>query len=135
MPRCKNGKCRNPIEVKENGRPSRFCSPACKQAAYRRRASQSALFSSKSDEWPTDPKVFEKYNAEYGPFTLDPCATAENAKCPQFFTRGDDGLSQRWTGRVWMNPPYGRTIGLWMKKAYESVRDGDAEIVVCLVPN
>ncbi len=34
-----------------------------------------------------------------------------------------------------MNPPYGRDILLWMRKAYESVRDGDAEVVVCLVPS
>lgn len=45
-----------------------------------------------------------------------------------------------WWGKVWMNPPYGRTIGQWMKKAYESATtspvDGlpDADLVVCLVP-
>lgn len=33
-----------------------------------------------------------------------------------------------------MNPPYGRRIQHWVRKAYESCRDGDAEIVVCLVP-
>lgn len=33
-----------------------------------------------------------------------------------------------------MNPPYGRGIYLWVKKAYESVVSGNAEIVVCLLP-
>lgn len=54
-------------------------------------------------------------------FTLDPCATPENAKCAKFFTEADDGLAQDWSDEtVWLNPPYGKTIGSWMKKAYES---------------
>ncbi len=89
--------------------------------------------SSRSVEWPTDPKVYADLDAEYGPFTLDPCATVENAKCPEFFTASEDGLAQEWTGRVWMNPPYGRTIGDWMRKAWEASQ-ATAEIVVCLVP-
>lgn len=32
-----------------------------------------------------------------------------------------------------MNPPYGREIGLWMRKAYEESLKGC--IVVCLVPS
>jgi phage N-6-adenine-methyltransferase len=92
------------------------------------------LFSSKTCEWFTPPEFFEGLNAEFGPFDLDPCATAENAKCPRFFTRQDDGLAQRWRGRVFANPPYGRPLAQWMKKAFDSVRDGDAELVVCLVP-
>jgi phage N-6-adenine-methyltransferase len=72
--------------------------------------------------------------AKYGPFDLDVCATPENAKCARYYTREQDGLAQSWTGRVWMNPPYGREIGLWVAKALASVESGDAEIVVCLVP-
>jgi len=37
-----------------------------------------------------------------------------------------------WDGVCWMNPPYGRTIGKWMRKAYESSLTGST--VVCLVP-
>jgi phage N-6-adenine-methyltransferase len=91
------------------------------------------MCSSKSDEWPTSPADFARWNAVYN-LNLDACASAENAKCARFFTAEDDGLSQRWTGRVWMNPPYGRGIDKWMKKAYESAKSGDAEIAVCLVP-
>ena len=89
--------------------------------------------SSRSDEWPTDPAVFAALAAEHGPLDLDVCATGENAKCDRFFTREDDGLAQAWTGRVWMNPPYGRMIGEWMRKAWESSQT-TAELVVCLVP-
>lgn len=92
----------------------------------------SVHFSSQSGEWSTPQAFFDKYNALYS-FTLDPCATPANAKCAKFYTIADDGLSQDWSGHVvWLNPPYGREIGLWMKKAYESAQKG--ALVVCLVP-
>lgn len=43
-------------------------------------------------------------------------------------------LTQPWRGRVWCNPPYGRTIGLWLARAWEAAQEGSAEVVVCLVP-
>ena len=92
----------------------------------------SVHFSSASDEWPTPRAYFDIVSREFGPFDLDPCATPESAKAPRFFTKADDGLAQEWHGRVWMNPPYGRTIGAWMRKAYESAQGG--AMVVCLVP-
>ena len=36
-------------------------------------------------------------------------------------------------GVVWCNPPYGREIGLWVKKAYESAHESGG-IVVMLIP-
>lgn len=89
-------------------------------------------FSSKTDMWSTPQDTFDALAAEFGPFDLDVCATPENAKCPRYYTREDDGLAQPWTGRCFMNPPYGRTIGQWMRKAYEASQNGAT--VVCLVP-
>lgn len=89
-------------------------------------------FSSASDDWPTPQDFFDRVNSQYGPLTLDVCASSENAKCPSYFTFQDDGLTKPWTGHCWMNPPYGRTIGLWMRKAWESSQAG--AMVVCLVP-
>jgi len=88
-------------------------------------------FSSATDLWSTPIDFFNKYNEQYG-FELDVCANAENAKCQRFFTKEDDGLSKEWIGICWMNPPYGREISKWMKKAYESSLAGAT--VVCLVP-
>lgn len=92
----------------------------------------SVHFSSASDDWATPPDFFSTVAAEFGPFTLDACASKANAKCRRYFTAAQDGLSRRWAGRVWMNPPYGRVIGQWMRKAYESSVAG--ALVVCLVP-
>lgn len=91
----------------------------------------SVHFSSKTDLWYTPEDFFKKYDTKYN-FTLDVCATDENAKCDRYFTEKIDGLTQNWTGVCWMNPPYGRTIKQWMKKAYESSLNGTT--VVCLVP-
>lgn len=93
---------------------------------------QPALFSSATDNWATPPALFAELHAQYG-FTLDVCASAENAKCSRYFDVATDGLSQPWGGaRCWMNPPYGRVIGKWVKKAYEESLRG--ALVMCLLP-
>jgi len=89
------------------------------------------MFSSTTDLWATPQDFFNKQNHIHN-FTLDVCATHENAKCNKYYTVADDGLSQQWQGVCWMNPPYGRDIKAWMKKAYESSLNGTK--VVCLVP-
>ena len=89
-------------------------------------------FSSTTDEWETPQLLFNELSLMYGGFTLDPCATPQNAKCVTYFTRQQDGLAHRWQGKVFMNPPYGRDIGRWVKKAYEESLDG--ALVVCLLP-
>jgi len=91
------------------------------------------LFSSASPEWATPQDLFDRLNKEYV-FTLDPCASAWNAKCPKYFTKEQNGLLLSWYGeRVFMNPPYGREIGKWIAKAYKEVQDG-AHLAVCLLP-
>ena len=88
-------------------------------------------YSSETNEWATPQNVFDVLNDEFN-FMLDPCATKENAKTEKFFTIEDDGLSQEWTETTFMNPPYGREIKKWVKKAYEESLKGT--VVVCLIP-
>lgn len=96
------------------------------------KAIKDAHCSSKSVEWSTPQKFFDKYDAKYG-FTLDVCANSENAKCLIYFGIKVNGLNQKWGKNIcWMNPPYGLTIIQWMRKAYVSSLQG--AIVVCLVP-
>ena len=76
-------------------------------------------YSSKSNEWATPQNLFDELNDEFN-FTLDPCATDENAKCSKYFTIEDNGLSKDWSNDVViMNPPYGREI---KKMGEESIR-------------
>jgi phage N-6-adenine-methyltransferase len=91
----------------------------------------SVHFSSKSDNWATPQDFYDSLNAEFG-LTVDVCASADNAKCETYFTKEQDGLKQIWTGVVWCNPPYGREIGKWIKKAYQTAARGHT--VVMLIP-
>jgi len=85
---------------------------------------------SASIEWATPQYMFDQLNEEFD-FTLDPCASEQNHKCAKYFTIEMDGLNQNWDGeRVFMNPPFGRNIGEWMKKLSESV----FSVAVALIP-
>jgi phage N-6-adenine-methyltransferase len=88
-------------------------------------------FSSATDLWSTPQSFFESCDRIFH-FETDVCALPENAKCARYFTPEDDGLKQDWTGTCWMNPPYGRDISKWMRKALDSSEQGAT--VVCLVP-
>ena len=88
------------------------------------------MFSSETDMWSTPKNLFDELNSKFN-FVLDVCATKENAKCEKYFSKEQDGLKQNWKeyeGFKWMNPPYGREIGKWVKKASEERQ------VVCLLP-
>lgn len=90
------------------------------------------MFSSNTDMWATPQDFYNKLNSVFK-FELDVCAVEENAKCDRFFTPEQNSLEQVWKGVCWMNPPYGRGIDAWVKKAYESAKENGAT-VVCLVP-
>lgn len=92
---------------------------------------RSVMFSSRTDLWETPQEFFDKLNEEFH-FTLDVCALPENAKCARYYTPEQDGLTQPWNGVCWCNPPYGRQIGAWVRRAYLSSLDGNT--VVMLLP-
>lgn len=88
--------------------------------------------SCKSAEWETPPDFFDRYHKRFG-FDIDVCATPDNALLPKFWTKDDDAIKQDWSGMTcWMNPPYGREIAKFVKKAWEESQKGAT--VVCLVP-
>lgn len=90
-------------------------------------------FSSKDQTWETPQDFFDKLNKEFN-FTLDPCCTKETAKCDHYFTKEDNGLIRSWKNHiVFMNPPHGREIKHWIKKAHDEFLKGNCKIV-CLIP-
>lgn len=90
------------------------------------------MFSSDRQDWQTPQGFFDLVNEEFD-FTLDAAASSHNAKCENYYTEEVDALSLAWRGTVWCNPPYGRTIGDWVKKGYdEAQRHGST--VVMLIP-
>jgi len=89
------------------------------------------LFDLPHSEWPTPQDFFDAVDREFG-FTLDVAASAENAKCDRFYTAEQNGLALPWEGVVWCNPPYGREIGAWIAKGFQSAQAG--ALVVMLLP-
>lgn len=91
------------------------------------------LFSSTSSEYSTPKYLFDALNKEFH-FTLDACASSRNTKCSCFYSLKDNALLSVWQGNVFMNPPYGRGLYDWVKKAYDSIRSTEANVVVALLP-
>lgn len=91
------------------------------------------LLSSKKMDWSTPIHFFNQLNQEFH-FKLDAAATDKSAKCDKYFTPEMNGLLQSWdvNGAVFVNPPYGREIGQWVRKAYEESQKGIT--VVMLIP-
>jgi phage N-6-adenine-methyltransferase len=97
-----------------------------------------ALFSSKNIEWETPQELFDELNKEFD-FNTDICASPDNYKCDNFFTEKENSLSFDWGEsiyngkrlRIFLNPPYGRTIEEWVSKAWKHSHQC---LVVCLLP-
>lgn len=83
-----------------------------------------------SDRWITPAWLFDPLMAEFN-FDLDAAADAETARLPNYLT---DALNvDVWPGeRVWLNPPYGRMIAPFVRKAWEQAELG--KLVVALIP-
>lgn len=82
----------------------------------------SVHFSSQRLDWRTPKHVIEVLEEEFGAM-FDPCPSN-----PQF-----DGLAREWERVNFVNPPYGREIGKWIKKGYAEWQKG--KTVVFLIPS
>lgn len=92
-------------------------------------------YSSETPEWYTPQSVVERVVATLGAIDLDPCADpGHRIPAARHFTEAQDGLVQDWAGRVYMNPPYGRTVGDWVEKLAQSFGRGGVESAVALLP-
>lgn len=90
--------------------------------------------SSEKSDWATPQDFFNALDAEFH-FTLDPCASPENAKCERFYTPAEDGLIQDWAGETcFVNPPYGRRdTRMWVRKCCEEAQKPGTTVVM-LIP-
>jgi ParB family chromosome partitioning protein len=86
------------------------------------------------NEWYTPPEYIEAARDVMGSIDLDPasCDTAQaNVKARRFYTADDDGLSKKWNGNVWLNPPYGKdVIGLFAAKLVDESHHFDQAVVL-----
>ncbi len=70
-----------------------------------------------SQEWYTPRYIFEALNYR---FDLDPCSPGADIApwipADKHYTYHENGLMMPWSGRVWMNPPYGMDTQAWLNK-------------------
>jgi hypothetical protein len=67
-----------------------------------------------TNEWLTPPEII----SALGEFDLDPCSPVNRPwdTASKHYTIKHDGLSKKWVGRVWLNPPYGYEAVHWLKR-------------------
>lgn len=90
-------------------------------------------FTSKTQEWETPRNLFEALDRIFE-FTLDPCASDLNAKCERYYTKKEDGLTQKWFGNVFMNPPFAQ-LDRWFPKAINELQKNNCQLVISLTPS
>lgn len=78
----------------------------------------------RNDDWGTPQALYDALDREFS-FDVDVCAHEGNHKHERWWGVEQDGLAQDWTGLTcFMNPPYGRGIGDWIRKAADSAAQG-----------
>lgn len=82
--------------------------------------------------WRTPPALYLALAQEFD-FTIDVAAAESSAQCDRYFDKEDDALAQTWAGeRVFCNPPYGRELDRWVKKAVHEAQENGALVVMVL---
>jgi ParB family chromosome partitioning protein len=91
------------------------------------------------NEWYTPPQFIESARVVMGSIDTDPASNPianATVKATRFFTKGEDGLQQKWEGNVWMNPPYAQPLMSQFAEAIsEKFESGEIEQAIILVNN
>lgn len=89
-------------------------------------------------EWYTPPEIIDRVLQVLGTIDLDPCSNVGNSPnipATTQMTIEQNGLEYPWHGRVYMNPPYGDTIGLWTDKLKEQYENEAVSQAIALLPS
>lgn len=117
---------------RETESPVRVVAPRKGNLSSLAKTRNNGRYNGNGRHWATPWELYRQLDEEFH-FTLDPCATEETAKCDIYYTEVENGLIQDWSGeRVFMNPPYGKEIYEWTRKARLEARKG--ALVVGLLP-
>lgn len=136
--RCRCPQCKKRLP-ESTTRRFRYCSPRCRDAAYRKREASkntAAVTQSLTNEWYTPAEYIKSARWVLGGIDLDP-ASCEDAnqvvQAARFYSEADPGLGHEWKGRVWLNPPYGRLAGEFVINLAREYDAGHVTAAVTLV--
>ncbi len=92
--------------------------------------------SSGQNFWRTPAWVVEALTSVFGVFDLDPCTYSRrtNGIARVGFIPEDNGLELAWFGQVFVNPPYGRELTVWIEKMVREATAPKVSLLVGLVP-
>lgn len=102
---------------------------------------QVTIFSSESKEYYTPLEYIEAAREVMEKIDLDPAsceAAQERIVATACYTVEDDGLSKDWVGKIWLNPPYGKTGArsnqdIWAQYLISEYEKGNVEEAILLV--
>jgi hypothetical protein len=86
-----------------------------------------------SKEWYTPVWLLDLCRSVLGSFDLDPASNPiaqKNVQAKRFYTKDDDGLIQPWSGKVFINPPYGNLYMAFIQKAITLYQNGAIESAI-----
>jgi DNA N-6-adenine-methyltransferase Dam len=72
-----------------------------------------------------------------GTIDLDPASnstSAPNVPAVRHYSVDDDGLGYDWHGRIYLNPPYGKVIRLWVEHLVRQHQNGNVTEALALLP-
>ena len=105
-------------------------------AVEQKQTTRELLAQSDQNDWRTPRKFLVAARAVLGAIDLDPATSAEaneTVEAAQCYTEDDDGLTQPWKGRVWLNPPYGGQARLFVERLVREYEVGNVTAALALV--
>ena len=123
-------------EIFEQVRAGELSIPEAKRATSNNHTMR-VMGSSKSPEWYTPKHIIKLVVDLFGEIDLDPCSNSHespNVPAKKHYTKEDDGLSQPWGGRVYLNPPYGNEISAWVEALVKKFESGEIQEAIALLP-
>lgn len=122
-------------EVTANGKPT--AAKVIQAVNVRQSKVNQGLLSSESDDWHTPQHIIDRVVMLFGVIDLDPCSNSKeqpNVPAKVHYTLEDNGIKKHWFKHVYMNPPYGDAIIVWVQRLIKAYTTNEIYEGIALLP-